>query len=128
MRELTIAAALLAGCASIAAPAPGQSTRAAQFAAKNQEITARERECKERAKKQAHDELVQTNAVANPQAESRMKLANERMKQRLEMCKADAARANNELSEEERAEYQSQEQEARDHAALVRSLLASPVH
>ena len=128
MKELAIAAALLAGCASITAPASERGTKVAQIAVKSQEIAARERECKDRAEKQAHGELARNEAGAEAAGDSGVRLASERIKRQIAMCEADAQRANDELSVEESAEYESEEQQARDRAALVRTLLASPVH
>jgi hypothetical protein len=126
MKEFALAAALLAGCASIAAP--GSDPRAKVADQDSQAIAARERVCKDGVEKRTNDDLARMGATADASTDSRMKAANERKQRQLAMCKAEAERASDELSAQDRAEYEREEQEERDRAALVRTLLTSRPH
>ncbi|MGO9062522.1 MAG: hypothetical protein ACLQU2_34935 [Candidatus Binataceae bacterium] len=128
MKEFVIAAALLAGCASISAPGSDRGAKLARIAEESQAIAARERECKDGVEKRTNDELAPMRVIADASTDSRIKAANERKQRQLAMCKADAERANDELSAQERAQYEGEEQEQRDRAALVRTLLTSRPH
>jgi len=128
IKEFVIAAALLAGCASVSAPGSDRGAKLARIAKDSQAIAARERECKDGVEKRTNDELAPTRVIADASTDSSIKAANERKQRQLATCNADAERANGELSAKDRAEYEREEQEQRDRAALVRTLLTSRPH
>jgi hypothetical protein len=128
MKALAIAAALLAGCASITVPGPPGSTRLQQIKERSQAIAAQERACRDSVEKRSHDELAQIEAGPDDFTKSRMMTANEQKHRQLSKCSADAQKATNELFSKERAEYESRGQEERDRNALMMILTTSRMH
>jgi hypothetical protein len=128
MKELAIAAVLLAGCASITVPGPDGSARLKQIQERSQAIAARERTCKDSVEKQTSDKIIQTQSGSDNSTESKIKNENERRHRELLECRADAQRATDELFSKERAEYESQAQEQRDRTALMMTLTTSRPH
>ena len=127
MKEFAIAAALLAGCASIN-HGPDGSAKLKQIQERSQAIAAQERACEASVEKQTNDELAKIGATLNDFTESKMMSANEQKHRQLAKCTADAQRAADELFSKERAEYQSRAQEERDRSALMMILTTSRLH
>jgi len=128
MKELAIAAALLAGCASITVPGTDGSAKLKQIQQRSQAIAAQERACKDSVENRATEQLTQTGASPNDFTESRMMSANEQKHRQLSQCRADAQRATDELFSKGRTEYESQAQEERDRSALMMTLTTSRPH
>jgi hypothetical protein len=55
MKELVIAAALLAGCASVPVPGPDGSAKLKQIQERSQAIAAQERACKDSVEKRTNE-------------------------------------------------------------------------
>jgi hypothetical protein len=127
MKEFAIAAALLAGCASITA-GPDGSAKLKQMQERSQAIAAQERACKASVEKQANDELARIGATRDDCTESRKMSENEQKQRQLAKCTADAQRATDELFSKERADYESQAQEDRDRSTLMMMLITSRPH
>ncbi|HEV3109511.1 MAG TPA: hypothetical protein VGY99_03375 [Candidatus Binataceae bacterium] len=127
MKELAIAAALLAGCSSITVPRQDGSARLTQFQERSRAIVAQERACKNSVEKQTKDQLTQIDA-SDGFTQSKMKSANDQKQRQLLQCDADAQRATDELFSKERAEYESQAQEDRDRSTLMMMLTTSRLH
>ena len=128
MKELAIAAALLAGCASITVPGPDGSAKLKQIEERSRAIAAQERACKDSVEKRTNDELARIEASPDGFTESRTAAANEQKHRQLSKCRADAQNATDELFSEERAEYESRAQEERDRSALMMILTTSRLH
>ncbi len=128
MKELAIAAALLAGCASTTVPGPDGSAKLKQIQDRSHAIAAQERACKDSVEKRTNDELSQIEARSDDFTESRMTSANEQKHRQLLKCRADAQNATDELFSKERAEYESRGQEERDRSALMMILTTSRLH
>ena len=124
MKEFAIAAALLAGCASINRGQNG-SAKLKQIQEQSQTIVAQERACKASVDKRTDAEMAQIEASHDSFTESKMMSANEQKHRQLAKCTADAQRAADELFSKERADYESQAQEDRARSTLMMTLISS---
>jgi hypothetical protein len=127
MKEFAIAAALLAGCASIDRGQNG-SAKLNQIQERSQAISAQERACKASVDKRTDDELAQIQASRDSFTESKTMSANQHKQRQLAKCTADAQQATDELFSKERADYESQAQEDRDRSTLMMMLITSRPH
>jgi hypothetical protein len=127
MKEFAIAAALLAGCASIN-HGPDGSAKLKQIQKRSQAISAQERACKDSVEKRTNYELARIEVPRDDFTESRMMSENEQKQRQLAKCTADAQSATDELSSKDRAEYESQAQDDRDRSALMMMLITSRPH
>ncbi len=127
MKELAIAAALLAGCTSIT-PGPDGSANLKQIQERSQAIATQQHECKDNVEKRTNYELAQIEATRDDFTESRITSENEWKHRQLAKCRADAQRAADALSSKDRAEYESQAQDDRDRSTLMMMLITSRPH
>ncbi len=127
MNTLALAAAVLfAGCAASKPSSSEPDARMARLAEKSCEIARREAQCENAAAKRGADEIARVAPDAS--AQSRKSSAEDERDREISRCRAEADRANDQLSASERAEYELEGQQERDRAALMMTLTASSFH
>lgn len=122
------AAVLLAGCATMTAPASERSASLTQLEERNQKIAERAQQCKEEVEKRSKDEIAQITATPGASIKKRTEIAESERKNGLSRCQAEADRANDELSSTERSDYERRAEEERDRSALMMMFITSRPH
>src|SRR5579872_5462906 len=127
-RRFRIAVGMLffAGCT--AATGPASDPPRARYDDKTAEISMREEQCTNQAAAKAADELSRIAAAPDAFAELSTRSVKSDYYWDVWRCQTEAYRENEKLSASERADYGREQQQARDHAALMAMLLSSRSH
>ena len=123
--RITIGFLLVAGCAA-SSPAV-DNPQLTRLKKQLDTISMREQQCIAEARAGQADTLAQI-AADDPSAELKARTALSNFSHAIKQCHAEAARANQTLSEQQSEEYRLEQSQARDRAALMATLAASPLH
>jgi hypothetical protein len=126
MKTLAVAlAVLLAGCTPRASPTTTTNARLINLKSKAEEISEQEQQCVRQAVNRTNDRIAQIDATPDALTASRIHQATEDRDREVSECSAEADREKNQLSARERAEYETEAQQAHDRAALMMILTTS---
>jgi hypothetical protein len=125
LKNLALTAAiLLVGCATGSVPSDS-GKRIEGREQQSGEIAQRERRCEDGAASRTGDEIARIRIGHEPFAEEHVRLAQDEGEQELSQCKANADREKEELSSQERSEYELQGREERERSSLMMVLTTS---
>ena len=123
-----VASVLIAACATTRQSTPGREASSSQLEEKSRQIAARARQCVDGAVEHTNDEIIGVAAAPDASTDLRVQLARNQGEQAISQCKAEAERESEELSSQQRTDYQLRAQQERDRGALMMTLTTSMPH
>jgi hypothetical protein len=120
---LTVGLLVLAGCA--ASKAPTSDPRLARFDQAMDEVSAREQDCMNKAQAKESDAIAKIASAADGFADLNTRTATSNYYWDVWQCHAQASRAHEQIATSEREEYDLEQKQERDRAALMATLIAS---
>jgi hypothetical protein len=127
MKKLTLAALLIAGCASTNVAASAREAKARELAEKSREITDRARQCVAAVINRGRGEMHEPTGL-DSSTKSKMQIVTADREQEISKCKAAEAREKEELISQERSDYVLEAEQERDRASLMMILTTSRPH
>jgi hypothetical protein len=87
-----------------------------------------EQRCIDEAVKRANEKIAEVARSPNASGNQRLQAIDAEREQNLSLCKAEADRANEELSAREQADYEQQAREQNAHLTMLRLIATPPPH
>jgi hypothetical protein len=120
---LTVGILFLAGCA--ASRAPASDPRLARLDQAMDDVSAREQDCMNKAKANESDAIAKIASAADAFNDLNTRTATSNYYWEVWQCHAEASRAHAQIATSEREEYDLEQKQERDRAALMATLIAS---